>query len=116
MLRRRPEHGPHLTNEPRQSSEREFTLDSFPRPDPESIQVLTRSTDDAKLVFDAQGGVRELPVEPGRLVLTDLIARRLARAATRIDAMFGGKAQHIEWLMIGETIYIVQSRPYLRGS
>ena len=86
------------------------------RPDPESIQVLTRSTDDAKLVFDAQGGVRELPVEPGRLVLTDLIARRLARAATRIDAMFGGKAQDIEWLMIGETIYIVQSRPYLRGN
>ena len=30
--------------------------------------------------------------------------------------MFGNRPQDIEWLMIGETIYIVQSRPYLRGN
>lgn len=86
------------------------------RPDPEAIQILTRSTDDAKLVFDANGGVRELPVEPNRLVLTDALARRLAKIGQRIEAMFGGKPQDIEWLTIGETIYIVQSRPYLRGN
>ncbi|MEQ1498075.1 MAG: PEP/pyruvate-binding domain-containing protein [Novosphingobium sp.] len=86
------------------------------RPDPESIQVLTRSTDDAMLSFDAGGGVREIAVEPGRLVLTDERAKRLAKVARRIAIIFGGRVQDIEWLMIGETIYIVQSRPYLRGN
>ena len=86
------------------------------RLDPESIQVLTRSTDDAKLVFDANGGVREVPVEPGRTVLTDETARRLAIVGATIDRIFDGKAQDIEWLIIGDAIYVVQSRPYLRGN
>jgi rifampicin phosphotransferase len=86
------------------------------RPDPESIQVLTRSTDDTKLIFDASGGVREQPVEPGRAVLTDAIARRLAKVGALIEHMFAGKPQDIEWLIIGEAIYVVQSRPYLRGN
>lgn len=86
------------------------------RTDPEAIQVLTRSTDDAMLSFDAAGGVREVAIEPGRTVLTDARARRLARVGRRIALMFGNRPQDIEWLMIGETIYIVQSRPYLRGS
>jgi rifampicin phosphotransferase len=85
------------------------------RPDPESIQILTRSTDDAKLVFDEAGGVRELPVEAGRLVLTDATARRLAYAGRKIEGMSNGVPQDIEWLIIGDTIHIVQSRPYLRG-
>ena len=86
------------------------------RPDPESIQVLTRSTDDAMLSFDAAGGVREVAIEPGRMVLTDARAKRLARVGRRIAIIFGNKPQDIEWLMIGETIFIVQSRPYLRGN
>jgi rifampicin phosphotransferase len=86
------------------------------RPDPESIQVLTRSTDDAMLVFDGQGGVKELPSEPGRLVLTDDIARRLAHVGAAIDHLFGGHAQDIEWVAIGGKLYVVQSRPYLRGN
>lgn len=86
------------------------------RSDPESIQVLTRSTDDAMLSFDEKGGVREVAIEPGRMVLTDERAKRLARVGRRIAIIFGGRPQDIEWLMIGETIYIVQSRPYLRGN
>lgn len=86
------------------------------RPDPESIQVLTRSTDDAKLIFDEKGGVREVPVEAGRLVLTDAMARRLAYVSQALERVFDGKPQDIEWLTIGDTIYIVQSRPYLRGN
>ncbi|MGB7656372.1 MAG: PEP/pyruvate-binding domain-containing protein [Novosphingobium sp.] len=86
------------------------------RPDPESIQVLTRSTDDAMLSFDEAGGVREVAIEPGRMVLTDARAKRLARVGRRIAIIFGNKPQDIEWLIIGETIYIVQSRPYLRGN
>ena len=86
------------------------------RSDPESIQVLTRSTDDAMLSFDAGGGVREVAIEPGRMVLTDARAKRLAKVGRRVAIMFGNRPQDIEWLMIGETIYIVQSRPYLRGN
>ena len=86
------------------------------RSDPESIQILTRSTDDAMLSFDANGGVREVAIEPGRMVLSDQRAKRLAKVGRRISDIFGGTPQDIEWLMIGETIYIVQSRPYLRGS
>lgn len=85
------------------------------RADTESIQVLTRSNDDAMLVFDSAGGVRELPAEPGRAVLTDEVALRLARAGRKIAGYFRNKPQDIEWLMIGEQIHIVQSRPYLRG-
>jgi rifampicin phosphotransferase len=86
------------------------------RSDPESIQVLTRSTDDAMLRFDEHGGVREIPVEPGHAVLTDALARRLAKVGTTIDGWFGGAAQDIEWVAIGDALFIVQSRPYLRGN
>ncbi len=85
------------------------------RPSPESVQVLTRSTDDAMLVFDDKGGVVERPVEPGRAVLTDALARRLAKVGIEVASYFGSTPQDIEWLVIGEDIFIVQSRPYLRG-
>jgi rifampicin phosphotransferase len=86
------------------------------RAQPESIQILTRSTDDAMLTFDDKGGVREIAVEPGHSVLTDALARRLARIGTKITRNFGGTPQDIEWVTIGNDIYIVQSRPYLRGN
>ncbi len=85
------------------------------RSDPESTQLLTRSADDTMLSFDANGGVREVQIEAGRLVLTDEKARRLARAGQEIEDYFGGKAQDIEWLFIDKALYIVQSRPYIRG-
>jgi phosphoenolpyruvate synthase/pyruvate phosphate dikinase len=80
-----------------------------------SLQVLTRSTDDTMLSFDAHGGVKEIRIEEGRFVLTDALALRLAKAGLVIDAWLGGGAQDIEWLTIGERLYIVQARPYLRG-
>jgi len=86
------------------------------RSDPEAIQLLTRSTDDAMLTFDANGGVREVAVEAGRVVLTDKRARRLAKAGQQVARIFGSKPQDIEWLLIGDAIHIVQSRPYLRGN
>jgi phosphoenolpyruvate synthase/pyruvate phosphate dikinase len=85
------------------------------RADPESVQLLTRSGDDAMLSFDENGGVKEVSVEPGHVVLTDDLARRLARAGLAIERMFGGEPQDIEWLVIGGVIHIVQSRPYLNG-
>lgn len=86
------------------------------RADPESVQLLTRSSDDAMLSFDEKGGVRELPVEPGHIVLTDELARRLARVGLAIQKRFGGRPQDIEWLVEDGSVYIVQSRPYLPGN
>jgi phosphoenolpyruvate synthase/pyruvate phosphate dikinase len=65
------------------------------------------------LTFDERGGVREVKIETERAVLTDAIVRRLSRAALQIERVFGGRAQDIEWLTIGNRIYIVQSRPYV---
>ena len=80
-----------------------------------SVRVLTRSGDDTMLTFDERGGVREVKIETERAVLTDAMVRRLARAARQIKRVFKGRDQDIEWLTIGNELYIVQSRPYLRG-
>jgi rifampicin phosphotransferase len=85
------------------------------RAEPEAVQLLTRSTDDAMLSFDENGGVKELPVEPGHTVLTDDLARKLGQAGLAVERMFGGDPQDIEWLVVGGAIFIVQSRPYLSG-
>jgi hypothetical protein len=82
-------------------------------PKTNAVRVLTRSGDDTMLTFDERGGVREVQVETGRAVLNDRVVRRLARAALRIERAFGGRDQDIEWITIGERIYIVQSRPYV---
>ena len=52
-----------------------------------------------------------------RAVLTDQGGCAvLARTATLIKGVFGGKEQDIEWVFMGDQIYIVQSRPYIKGS
>ncbi len=78
-----------------------------------AVRVLTRSDDDTMLTFDERGGVREIRIDTERRVLTDAVVRRLARAALQIERAFGGRDQDIEWITIGDRIYIVQSRPYV---
>jgi hypothetical protein len=80
-----------------------------------ALKVLTRSDDDTMLKFDAQGGVREIKIETNRTVLTDALIKRLARAALQIKRTFHGRDQDIEWLTVGQQIYLVQSRPYVRA-
>jgi hypothetical protein len=81
-----------------------------------SVKVLTRSEEESLLTFDENGGVKEIPIEGARAVLTDEVVRRLARAAALIKNIFGGKEQDIEWVYTRGQIYIVQSRPYVQGS
>jgi hypothetical protein len=80
-----------------------------------AVKVLTRSEEESLLTFDQTGGVREVPISGERAVLTDAVVRRLARAASLIKNVFGGKEQDIEWVFMGNQIYIVQSRPYVQG-
>src|SRR5215203_3130710 len=85
------------------------------RPRTNAIQVLTRSAEDSLLTFDANGGVKEVPIEGDRVVLTDDVIRRLVRAATAIKRVFGARDQDIEWAYMKGQIYIVQSRPFIPG-
>lgn len=86
------------------------------RPRTNAIQVLTRSAEDSLLTFDEKGGVKEVPIEGDRVVLTDEVIRRLVRAATAIKRVFGNREQDIEWAYMKGQIYIVQSRPFVPGS
>lgn len=86
------------------------------RPRTGAVQVLTRSDEDTMLAFDERGGVRELMIEQHRAVLSDQMARRLARAALQIKRVFGGRDQDIEWVYSNDRLFIVQSRPYVVNS
>ncbi|HJR06167.1 MAG TPA: PEP/pyruvate-binding domain-containing protein [Pyrinomonadaceae bacterium] len=86
------------------------------RPRSQAVRVLTRSDEESLLTFDAEGGVKEIPISGERAVLTDATVRRLARAASLIKRVFGGREQDIEWVFYGGQVYIVQSRPYIAGS
>lgn len=46
--------------------------------------------------------------DAGRQVMLDADGRRIQMA-------FGGRAQDIEWLVVGDRIMIVQSRDYISG-
>jgi hypothetical protein len=85
------------------------------RPRSNAVQVLTRSEEDSLLTFDANGGVKEIPIGGERVVLTDEVIRRLAAAAAGIKRVFGGKDQDIEWAYMKGQIYIVQARPFIQG-
>lgn len=85
------------------------------RPRANAVQVLTRSEEDSLLTFDANGGIKEIPISGERAVLTDDVVRRLAAAAAKIKRLFGGKDQDIEWAYMKGQIYIVQSRPFIAG-
>ncbi|HMG73378.1 MAG TPA: PEP/pyruvate-binding domain-containing protein [Pyrinomonadaceae bacterium] len=85
------------------------------RPKANAVQVLTRSEEDSLLTFDANGGVKEIPIGGERGVLTDDVIRRLAAAAAGIKRVFGNKDQDIEWAFMKGQIYIVQARPFIQG-
>ena len=81
-----------------------------------AVQVLTRSAEDTKLVADAAGGVREVPVAGDRQVLDDALVARLAAVGRRIKQALGGRAdQDIEWAVVGDDILVLQARPYIDG-
>ena len=85
------------------------------RPSLDSVQVLTRSEDDTMLHFAADGGVREVKIDPSRAVLSDDLVRKLGAIALEIERTFGGQPQDIEWLVKDGQAMIVQSRAYVRG-
>ncbi|MDR6888779.1 MULTISPECIES: PEP/pyruvate-binding domain-containing protein [Variovorax] len=78
-----------------------------------AIQVLSRSAEETSLQLDKEGGVKEVPVEAGRNVLTDELVVRLANVGAAVKRAFGGVDQDIEWATVGDRVVLLQARPYV---
>jgi hypothetical protein len=76
------------------------------------IRVLSRSDEPSFLVFDDSGGVREVPnPHKGKPVLSNSKALHLARVARDLTKLFKNPKLDIEWVYVGDQLYIVQTRP-----
>ncbi|MFT3744291.1 MAG: PEP/pyruvate-binding domain-containing protein [Pyrinomonadaceae bacterium] len=86
-------------------------------PKSNSVIVMTLSQQENSLAFDAKGDLKETVDKCAgakKRVLTDVQARNLAKAAISIRSAFGGKKeQDIEWGILNDRLYVVQSRPYI---
>lgn len=78
-----------------------------------AIQVLSRSAEETALQLDKEGGVKEVPVEAGRNVLTDELVVRLANVGAAVKRTFNAVDQDIEWATVGDRIVLLQARPYV---
>ena len=66
------------------------------------------------LVFDADGGVREVPNPNRGVILTEARARALSETVMRFVPLFSSKYPlDVEWVLEGEKVWIVQARPYV---
>lgn len=81
------------------------------------LRVLSRSDEETMLIFQGDGGVREVPnPQKNAPVLTTARVARLASAAQKLRGIFPKERPlDIEWLFRGEDLYIVQARPYVGG-
>jgi hypothetical protein len=80
-------------------------------------RVLSRSADATMLVFDEQGGIKEVPTGSASPVLSEDRARDLALAAAKLKKVFPDHGPlDVEWVLEGEKVWIVQSRPFIDGA
>jgi phosphoenolpyruvate synthase/pyruvate phosphate dikinase len=77
-------------------------------------KIISRSDDPTMLVFDGQGGVKEVPNDNKGVILTEARARLLSDTVTRFVPLFTRRFPlDVEWVLEGEKVWIVQSRPYV---
>jgi len=77
-------------------------------------KILSRSDDPTMLVFDAHGGVKEVPNDNRGVILTEERAKLLSDTVTRFVPLFSRKYPlDVEWVLEGEKVWIVQSRPFV---
>jgi hypothetical protein len=78
-------------------------------------RIISRSDDPTMLVFDEQGGIREVANEHQGVILTEERAKRLSDVIRRFRPLFPADYPlDVEWLFEGERVWIVQSRPYVQ--
>lgn len=77
-------------------------------------KIISRSDDATILVFDNEGGIREVENPHRGVILTEERARRLSEVVMRFRPLFPpAYPLDVEWLFAGETVWIVQARPYV---
>jgi hypothetical protein len=80
----------------------------------DGTKIISRSDDPFMLVFDDKGGIREVENTNKGVILTEKRAKRLAEAVKSFVPLFPARhALDVEWLLEGEQVWIVQSRPYV---
>ncbi|MEM9489172.1 MAG: PEP/pyruvate-binding domain-containing protein, partial [Myxococcota bacterium] len=81
----------------------------------EGTKIISRSDDPTMLVFDEDGGIREVPSEHKGVILNEERAKRLANAVIKFQPLFSDAYPlDVEWLFEGDKVWIVQARPYVR--
>jgi Pyruvate phosphate dikinase, AMP/ATP-binding domain len=78
-------------------------------------KIISRSDDPTMLVFDEKsGGVKEMPNPNKETILSEYRAYALAMACKKIIPLFSAKYPlDIEWVLVGDEVWIVQARPYM---
>jgi len=86
-------------------------------PGNDGTKIISRADDPVMLVFDAQGGTKEIPVPAGAgVILTEERAKKLATMVQQIIPLFThGQPLDVEWVLEGEDVWIVQARPFVRS-
>jgi hypothetical protein len=86
-------------------------------PTNDGTKILSRADDPVMLKFDDKGGIVEIPVPNGAgVILTEERAKALAEQVKSIIPVFThGKPLDVEWVLEGESFWLVQARPYVGG-
>jgi phosphoenolpyruvate synthase/pyruvate phosphate dikinase len=84
-------------------------------PTNDGTKIISRADDPVMLVFDEKGGIKELPVPEGAgVILTEERAKKLSQMVQKFIPVFThGQPLDVEWVLEGETVWIVQARPFV---
>ena len=80
----------------------------------DGTKIISRSDDPVMLVFDDKGGIKEVPTPDGGVILTEARAKTLVTAVQQFMPLWPSTDLDVEWVLEGEKMWIVQSRPYVR--
>ncbi len=78
-------------------------------------KIVSRSDDPTMLVFDEKtGGLKEVPNDNKGVILSEYRAYALAMACKKLIPLFSAAYPlDIEWVLVGDEVWIVQARPYM---
>jgi hypothetical protein len=84
-------------------------------PTNDGTKIISRTDDPVMLKFDEHGGIVELPVPAGSsIILTEERAKKLCNMVQKFIPVFThGHPLDVEWVLEGESFWIVQARPYV---
>ena len=80
----------------------------------DGTKIISRSDDPVMLVFDQNGGIKEVPNPHNGVILTEERAKRLAVTVDSFIPLLSQKHPlDVEWVFEDEKVWIVQARPYV---